>query len=310
MRRAALGLLVAVLGAGCGGPEATVSFGGKAVAVNVSFGNPSPEDPRAPKKPIVLAPVMGGVGVVPVEAPKKPRTGGGPLPPPPPPVVECPAVDLVRPPVDEAPRFLDGAPPARALSYRIDGRVGGQAVKGAFTRVVRDVERSADGSVRFVIESTVLDVKTTQRFASRPAFDRVPGAVGLAAVEAEGRGIENRPSFQSGAKPLTLMQLDATVGAQWADAVTDPLSATTYTVAGTVIGKGRVWACGENIDAWQVKLTQRVVTPFQAIDSEITNWVATQYGGLIVQETVSWTGNAGPLEVKGEYTATINEVPS
>jgi len=303
----ALALACSLVGAACGGPEQKVSFGGKAVAVNVSFGNPAPDDPRAPKKPFVLGPVLGGVGVVPVEAPRTRRpSGGGPLPPPPPPP-ECPAADIVKPPVDEATRHLGPAPGAGDLSYRIDGRVDGAEVKGEFTRTVSDVVSDANG-VRFKVSSDVLGVTSTHSFVSQPARDRVPGSVGLAAVSAEGRGIDNRPSFTS-PKPLILLPLDATVGQQWADAATDPLTATTYTVAGTVIGKSRVWACGENVDAWQVKITQRVVTPFQTVESDITDWIATQYGGLIVQETVSWTGSAGGVEVRGEYTATINEVP-
>ncbi|MDQ1445005.1 MAG: hypothetical protein QOI20_1469, partial [Acidimicrobiaceae bacterium] len=308
---AALSLVAAATSA-CGGPKPSLSFGGKSVPVNVSFGKPSPDDPRAPDVPFVLAPVLGGVGVVPVAEPVRKRNGTAPVfedpLPVPQPVVACPVDDQVTPPKLEATRTLGGAPPAGDYTYRIDGVVEGKSVVGSFSRRVQDSSATPDGQVMFKLVSDVLGVKTTATYQSSPTNGRVPGSVGLKAVSATGRGIDAQPSFNA-PKPVTLLSLDATVGATWTDTTVDPLSATTFTVNGKVLAKSKVWACTGHIDAWQVVISQDVDTPLQQVHSEITDWIATQYGGLIVQESVVWHGKAGADDVAGQYTATINQVP-
>lgn len=308
-------LALALVAGGCGGPQPKLTFGGKAVPVNVSFGKPGEDDPRS-NQPFVLAPVLGGVGVIPVaeERPTTKITQPAP-PPPPPPLVFCPQADPTDPadlPKAEAGRDFAGAPKLGLLPTRIEGKYTVndkvEQFKETIQRFVFSSNTEANGTIRFGVFTQARGVSATSSYVSTQAADRVPGSFGLDSIQTEGRGIDGRPSFRS-PKPLTLMQMRPTPGLTWTDATTDPLSGAAFTVSGKVIGKSRIDACGQLVDAWQVALTQTVVTPLQRIDSEITYWVATQYGGLIVQESVSWRGTAGTDTVSGDYVATVNKDP-
>lgn len=307
MRRVAL--VLALTTAACGGPQPELSFGGKSVPVNVSFGKPAADDPRA-ETPFVLAPVLGGVGVVPVAEPKPKRAPRIDELPPLAPSTGCGPEDARITPEAEATRELSQAPvPAGEYPYRLEAKVDGKEYKGDFVRTVSDLGPSAGGAIRsFSVKTTALGVTQEWVYETRATLDRVPGMVGLRSVSTSGQGIDGNPSF-SGAKAVTLLPLDASAAATFEDATTDPRTATTFKVSGRVVGKDQVWACGANIDAWQVAITQEVVTPLQRISAEITYWIATQYGGMVVQESVAWTGTAGLTPVDGYYTATINKVP-
>jgi hypothetical protein len=312
MRRLTIVLMALTTTAACAGPKPALSFGGKAVPVNVSFGKPGPDDPRAPTVPFVLGPVLGGAGVVPVASPPhKGRAALTPDPLPLAPVETCPAADptdVNAQPRTEAGRDLGPAPNAQTIGYRVDGRFLGTAFSGVIERGIVHPTTAANGNTAFSVESTALGVKTTADYAGTQPAGQVPGSVGLSGITADGRGIDARPSFHA-PKPVTLMPLPATLAATWNDATVDPLTATTYKVSGTVVGKSRVDACGQFVDAWQVTISQDVDTPFQQIHSEITDWIATQYGGLIVKESVSWSGLAGTQQVAGDYTATVDKDP-
>lgn len=309
MRRLAL-VLLAVSTAACGGPQPELSFGGKSVPVNVSFGKPVADEPRVADTPFVLAPVLGGVGVVPVAPSKPKRAAVTDELPPLAPSTGCGPEDARITPEAEAGRSLSETPvPAGDHSFRVEAKVDGKEYAGDFTRTVSDLGPSAGGAIRaFSVRTTALGVTQEWVYETRPMLDRVPGMVGLRSVSATGRGIDGNPSF-SGAKAVTLLPLDASAAATFEDATTDPRTATTFKVSGRVVGTDQVWACGANVDAWQVAITQEVVTPLQRIRSEITYWIATQYGGLVVQESVAWKGMAGLTPVDGYYKATINKVP-
>jgi hypothetical protein len=316
MRRLAAVMAVAVLAAGCSGPHAPLTFGGKAVPVNVSFGKPAANDPRAPAVPFALGPVPGGLGVVPVASLRVGNVYPDPLPIDGPDAPPCPTADprdVRAQPRLAAGRDLSGAPADGRLLYRIDGAFdnsghGPEAFRGTIARTVKVTAHNPDGSIDFAVTTDALGVTSTAAYAGRQANGNVPGQVGLASVKATGKGIDAQPSF-SAVKPVTLMQLQPTPGLTWTDSTVDPLTGTTYAVNGKVLAKDRVDACGVFVDAWKVALSQDVETPFQQIHSEITDWFATQYGGLIVQELVSWHGTAGIDDVQGQYTATVDKDP-
>lgn len=323
LRALAIAALALAVAGACTGPEPRLSFGGKAVAVNVAFGNPDPDDPRAPEEPTELRPVGGGVGVVPV-LPSSRRAESAERPPEPsappatttttaarPLTVACPPQDPFLFPA-EATRQVDAPAPEGTYPFRVTGSstVGEEEepLGGTIEKVVEHAEAHDDGSLSFEVVTTLADVTTRESWVVQPAADRVAGHVGLAAVEAQGRGIDQTPSFTA-LKPVKLLQLKPEPGLAWQDATSDPLTGTVFSYDAEVVGKGRINACGAPIDAWEVKATQRVVTPNQDVTSTRTTWFATQYGGLIVQEAVTWSGRAGVEDVSGEYTATINQVP-
>jgi hypothetical protein len=306
MRRGAVALLL--MASACGGPQPELSFGGKAVPVNVSFGKPAADDPRA-ETPFVLAPVLGGVGVVPVAEPKPRRVPRVDDLPPLAPSTGCGPEDArITPAAEATPELSEGEVPGGDYPYRLEAKVDGKEYSGDFVRTVEDFGTRLDGTRAFTVRTTALGVEQEWVYETRPTLDRVPGMVGLRSVSTSGQGVDGRPSFE-GAKAITLLPLDAAAAATFEDATTDPRTATTFKVSGRVVGKDQVWACGANIDAWQVAIIQDVVTPLQRISAEITYWIATQYGGMVVQESVAWRGMAGITEVEGYYTATINKVP-
>lgn len=310
MRRLVVVVLLAATTAACAGPAPKLTFGGKSVPVNVSFGKPAPDDPRAPTVPFVMAPALGGVGGVPVAEPRQKGVRiletleEGPAA-----VNECGEHDARIAPAEEATRGLGPPPPDGDYPFRLAGTIDLQGIKGGLTRTVKNLGPQVDGTHAFTVRTNVFDVDQVWEFSTRPTLEgRVPGFVGLKSVEAVGRGMDGRPSFST-AKPLTLMPLDASDAAEFQDTTVDPTTGTTFAVTGKIIGKAQVWACGANIDTWQVKIAQRVANPLQVVTADITYWFATQYGGLIVQEAVSWTGTVGSVPFKGDYLATISKVP-
>lgn len=318
LRLPAVVLVMALVVAGCGGPKPKLSFGGKAVPVNVSFGKPGPDDPRS-QVPIELAPVPSGFGVVPVPVGRQTTFVTEPPPPPAgPPKALCRIADPTDPndlPKTEAGRDFAGPPKNGVLPFRVDGSYAedgedGDKIeyRGVLTRVVSDARTEPDGSIRFTVGTVGGAVNTTATYVSTQANDRIPGAFALESLEANAADIEGRPSFKA-AKPLTQMQMRPTPGLAFNDASTDPLTGSAYTVSGKVIGKSRVDACGQLVEAWQVTLTQRFVTPLQRVDSEVNYWVATQYGGLIVKEAVHYSGTAGRTEFEGTYEASVLKDP-
>jgi hypothetical protein len=314
MRRAVLLLLVFATAA-CGGPKPTLTYGGKAVPVNVSFGKPG-ED--GPKQQYVLAPVPAGLGVVPVGE-KVFRPTLPPAFPEPPPAPACPTAnpaDVASQPKAEAGRDLAGAPKAGVLPFHIKGSftVGGDKVpfEGVLPREVLDPAVDSAGRVSFSVRSKAFEIESTWTYVNTQAnasqVVEVPGEIGLKSVVAKGGGIDGRPSFTA-ADPVTLMRMRPNPGVQWADAVADPLTATTVRVTGQVAGKDRVDACGVFVDAWRAVLSQDVTTPLERVHSEITYWFATQYGGLIVKEAVSWSGMAGTTPISGDYVTSVMKDP-
>lgn len=315
LRLPAVLLVLALVAAGCGGPKPKLTFGGKAVPVNVSFGKPGEDDPRS-RVPTELAPVPSGFGVIPVPVGRQTTFVTEPPPPPAgPPKALCRIADPTDPkdlPKTEAGRDFGGPPKNGVLPFRVDGSYteDGDKVeyRGVLTRVVSNARTEPDGSIHFTVGTFGGKVAATSDYVSTQATDRIPGAFALASISATGADLEGRPTFKA-VKPLTQMQMRPTPGLAFNDASTDPLTGSAYTVSGKVIGKSRVDACGQLIDAWQVTLEQRFVTPLQRVESQVNYWVATQYGGLIVKEAVHYTGTAGTTEFQGAYEASVLKDP-
>jgi hypothetical protein len=321
-RLSALALSLALVAGACAGPKPSVSFGGKAVPVDVAFGKPGPDEPGAPQGPVVLAPVPGGMGVIVVPADEA-TTSVPPPPHAPPTPAFCPTADptsLASQPKTEAGRDLGGPPKPQVLAYRIRGKVDIPTLKTAYDafifRVVSDASTASDGTIHYSVKTLSPNVTSTATYVGTQAQVtqggvEVPGSVALQSVKANTTTLDYTPSF-NGSKAVTLLSMRPTPAKTWNDTTFDPLTQTAFKVSGTVVGKDRVDACGQFVDAWQAQISQDVDTPTQRIHADITDWFATQYGGLIVKESVSWSGTAGTAgsdRVSGNYVATVTKDP-
>lgn len=325
-RRMSTLLLLALGAAACGGPGATVSFGGKAVPINVAFGKPELKLPKGTPTP-VLQPGPGGIGVVPV-VPGFSGFGGGPAAPPvslaptreptsaPAPTVSCPAQDPFAFPRAEATNLVRTQVPEGTFPYRVTGSFTVNGKKSSYATVLmQKVTRQpadAAGRQRFSTAFTLLDVPFTVTYAVVPPVEgtgqAAAGEIGLESTvrdSTDGSGASFRP-----VEPLRLLQLRAEKGASWTEASSDPLSATSATVDGEITDKVRVNACGRPVEAWKSVVTMQTVSAGQDIVATRTLFFATGLGGLPVAEQVSYSGTADGDRVSGESSMTINVDPS
>jgi len=322
-RALALGLAAAVAAGGtaCAGPKPSVSFGGKAVPVNVAFGRPGPDDPRAPTASAVLTPVPGGMGVIPVAADQAARYPG-PTPPAALRVVTsaCPTAnpaDVNAQPKTEAGRDLGGPPKNGVVAFKATGKyqVGtkSESYDAFIFRQVIDATTASDGTIHYKVATISPGAVSTASYVGTQASNtqggvEVPGSVALQSIDAVGSGIDTRPSFNA-PKPVTLMPLRPTPGQTFSDATFDPLTGTAYSVNGTVVGKDRVDACGQFVDAWKVQISQNVDTPNELVHAETTYWFATQYGGLVVKQAESDTGSTQGVSFSADFVLTATKDP-
>lgn len=314
--RAQWALAMVVLLAGCGGPKPGLNYAGKAVPINVAFGKPAAGQPGAIAGPSGIQAAPGVFGVVPLPLPVGATNGprsttpasvtAGPPPPP------CPEPSAFAVPRSEADTLVRKPPPEGAFPFRVTGTdvLAGSATRytAEILRTVKDAVDKGGGTFTFTVETSGASGATfTQRFQTTTPTDFVPGEIGQVAEDATLAG--QHYSFNS-PKPLRLMQLRADTAVAWKDAVTDPLSQTTVNYDATIIGKARVNACGQPIDTWKVSATANVVSPNENLTVVLTTYFAPQYGGLIVEEDVSYSGTVGANQVaEGSYSATINRDP-
>jgi hypothetical protein len=79
---------------------------------------------------------------------------------------------------------------------------------------------------------------------------------------------------------------------------------------GTVVGPGRVDACGKVIYAYQVNITAQLLGPHNDANLNAVYWIAPQYGAISVQDSVEWVTNPNnPTQYVSKVTATIAELP-
>jgi len=317
MRRVIGVTVVIVLATACAGPKPKIDYGGKSVPISVAFGKPK----AATTPPLVLRPGPGGIGVVPFVPGLggfAPRPAGTPAPVAPTPTtqpqrpVSCPEQDPFKFPRREATNVVADAVPEGTFPYRIKGSFTVNGTKTPYTStVVTTVKRlpsDATDRRRFQLSFSLLEVSYTVTYSVRPPVEAVPGEIGLASVvrdDPDELGATFLPD-----EPLRLLQLRAERGITWTDTGTDPGSQSTATVNGLIADKARVNACGQPVEAWKSVVTQRTVTPDQDVTATRTLFFATGYGGLLVGETVSFTGTAGGDKVSGESSSTINVDPA
>jgi len=328
---AAAVLLAAILTAGCSGPDRPLDVGFKEVPSDVVLGaqsTPAPPVPGVqaplppPPPPFALPPPVSVVALPPppFAVPEPSRPAPSPVPQPSRPA--CPAADPLQAPALEAPASIAGPPVDAAYLFRNDGTFevsGADARKGRFPqtslRVVKTVFRRADNALFDVqVAETLGDVTTTTTYrttratAVETAADGTvdPGLYILSVVstrEGETAVFNPKPALRLAALPLVR-------GARSEARGIDPETATTMSFTSVVAGKARVDACGAPLDSFTLELTEgRLLSSTSDLTFASTLAVGTQYGGIVLRETVDFKGIDAGAGISRTNTTTISQVP-
>jgi hypothetical protein len=135
--------------------------------------------------------------------------------------------------------------------------------------------------------------------------------------------------------PITLVALGGNEGGTWNSGGVDTATGTSMVVQGTLVRRENVDLCGTVYDTWMAQTTERVTNVRQQYTSQTndagnqanaatgaepgkpnTYWVATQFGGLFLQEefhtTTTLTVQVGdapvPVTLKLDYTNTFDRI--
>ena len=316
-------LLLAMLTGACGGPERPLNMGFKEIPSDVVLGDQTAATVPAGESSDGGAPVFNLppsiVALPPPRFDSVPRPVSAPPARPP-----CPTADPLQAPALEAPSTIDAPPAAGTYFFRNKGDYnvsGANPRRGAFPpmsfRTVKTTFQSGDGRVfDFTVAETLLDTTTTTTYRVVRAADIGGAAEGTAEAGLYIRHIETRSSEGETAAftptpELRLAALPLVRGARVEARGVDPTTATTMAFASTVAGKSRVDACGEPLDSFTLELTEgRLIAPQQDLQFAATYAVGTQFGGLVLRDTVAFTGTDGDAGVSRTNTSTISQVPA
>ncbi len=321
MRRGAGIAALALLLAACA-PGSGIEIGSKDVPVDIVLG-----DQRPPVRalPPGAGPVTGFPGFI---APPVPRPDPGAPPPPAPPPQECPLASPFDAAKLVARKAAPAAPVPAAYLYRNAGTLKiGEGAATAYppeqTRTVNNVRVVNAGTYEFDVAVLLAGTTTTTTYHVINAGDtpdRGIYIVGIVTLYPDGDTQAWSPDPD---QPLLLMpfpppeygsnledELDRQRGAEYRSAGTDPLSQTTMALQAQIEGKERANACGEWVDAYSVRvISGKIVGPTQNVDFSGTYLIAPQYGALVVQDNLTFTGTQNDEPFESRNRATINRVP-
>ena len=236
---------------------------------------------------------------------------------------------------------VPGKPPASGLYLRhnkgtfdLDG--GGIKLKGPFPIYdvmeignVTDVTTldATGGRVRtitydVIVRNLIATTTTTYQSVVRDVYRSAAGtsagplANELDLVKAETKTSTGTQTFHP-TPPVTLMQYGGE-GAVWKSAGTDEATGTTMVVQGTIAKREAVDVCGTPIDTFRVESTEQVTNPISGYSSQTKSDdpnvynVATQFGGLVVQQHVDTTTTfavaSGTATLVIDNTSTVDSV--
>lgn len=327
-RRLATAALVCVSLAACAGPRDPLAVGVREVASDILLGGGGPpqEIPAAPIPPTTIAVTLPIAPPPPPPPPRPPVRSPAPTTEPSEPEA-CPEADLLSAPTLEAPADFAVLPAVQELTYRNDGafEIGGaNAQIGVFTgdsrRAITAVEET-DTGFRYLVEAELGGTltQTVYEVVNLGSADDVIGSLGR--DEDIGRGIfivqvtstdaEGAVSQFNPEPAIQILPFPAIPSTTFQSAGTDVFTLTTMSFDGVVVGKQRVDACGEFVDAIRVELTNgRVVGPGTTVEFTAVHDLATQFGGLSVHDTVAVNGSEGGIPVDRRNDATVNTVPT
>lgn len=321
MKRLAPCLLLAVFTAGCAAPERPLSLGFKEVPSDVVLGaqNPGSEDAGIAPAPDRNSPLPPSIVALPppaFEMGRRPVVAPPTLP-------ICPAADPLVAPAVEAPANIDAPPVPGQYLFRNNGTFevsGPDARRGKFPatslRTVQLLFQEEDRSVfEFNVSEILGDITTTTayrvvRTSDLTATPAGAGEPGLYIRQVESRRADGESTVFNPTPPLKLAALPLVRGARVESRGVDPTTATAMSFVSTVAGKARVDACGQPLDSFTLELSEgTVLSPQQDLDFAATYAIGTQFGGLVLRETVAFTGTDGDAGVSRSNTATISQTP-
>ena len=318
-------VLIALLLSSCAGPRAGIEVGSKDVPVDIVLGD---QRQAVPPPPPGSSPVTGFPGFI---EPPAPRPEPGAPPPPAPLPQACPLANPLEASKLVALKRAPKPPPAASYRYRNKGTIKvGAGVEQSYppeaTHTVRNIQPDGAGNYTFDVAVLLAGVTTTTTYRVLNTGQTPDRGVYIVAT------LTSYPDGTSEAftpdQALLLMpfpppeygtnledELDRQRGADYRSTGTDPLSQTTMVLEATIEGKDRANACGEWVDAFSIKVVQgKIVGPTKNIDFTGTYLIAPQYGALVVDTNLTFTGT----ETEGTRTdtieshihSTINKIPT
>jgi hypothetical protein len=315
-RRLPLLLVALALTAGCGGPDRTLDLGFKEVPSDVVMGAQTSPTPTAGPVAVPLPPPPSVVTLPPPPYSVPVSVGTASPPPPLSSPTACPAPDLLAAPTIEAPNSI-AKPPVRA-AYLFDNRgtfsvTGPDARTGSFpprtVRLFSNIKRGSAGSFQYDVSERIGDTTTTTTYGV-VTDSVVPEQNGLFLAKMTYLRSDGVTAQFAPTPPLRLAALPLVRGATSDQSAVDPQTQTAMSFTSTVEGKARVYACGVPLDTWTIHLTKgRLLGPDQDLTFDATYQLATQFGGIIIQDVIAFTGSDAGNGVRRANRATVAQTP-
>ena len=338
MNRRRLTLLAAatlVVTAACSGPREPLEIGVNEVASDIVMGSQSDEPLATPMPPNALPLVR--------EALLSPTPPPPALPEPTPtPAVKCPAADAFAVPEISATTDITRPPAAASYAYRNDGGFsvsGVNTVRGRFPaesrRTITNVATTDEGTFTFDVAATLADTVTTTSYEVIPTTvdDENAGIFVTAIVTKTGN---DEPTTFTPTPALKFLALPVEAGTSWKAFGIDASSMKAIAFNATIENKERVDACGTIVDGVTVRINGTVAEcispptppggdpicpgvdpggltfdPSTGSRETFTGryvW-GTQFGGVVLQDTIDILTDVPGASVQRTNTATIAEEP-
>ena len=345
VRFVAVALAFALVAAGCGGDDDMgIQIGLQRIALDLAFKSEEQAEKAAPQQTLVATAIPSQAEfavAVPVETFDEPFSGPvqplRPLAPP------CPVADGVFP--DRPVASTVATPPAEGV-YNLH-RTGTFAVESAVFpfkglmppkgekeyRNVKVIPGATDALGNKAADQFEYEVfeQTGDNYTSRTL--RVT-ATAIQLVKQVTKVGETTITF-SPTPAITLVGLGGAEGTSWNSAGVDTGTGTSMVVQGTIAKRENVDLCGKVYDTYVVKSTERITNVTDQYTSQTndaanqtsgasggeagqpnTYWVATQYGGLFIQEefhtTTTLTAEVGgapvPVTLRLDYRNTFDSI--
>ncbi len=217
----------------------------------------------------------------------------------------------------------DAPPPDATYHFRQSGQVTYTAPDKHVIPVTPDVSRSitstpmtSQGTYTYQTSETDGPVTQVTKFLVDPqgvtALSVVQAAAaGLYITEVDGYAPSGNDQFTPD-NPIQLLAFPAAaqVGTTFNVDGVDAVHQLSLKGTGTVVGAGRVDACGKVIYAYQVDVTAELLGSGTDVGLNASYWIAPQYGAISVQDSVEWVTNPNnATQYVSKVTATIDELP-
>jgi hypothetical protein len=309
-------LLLVLMLTACAGPDRPVDLGFKQIPSDVLLGGATPTPSSAPPAVVVIAPPPSVISLPPAPFDPGPAIAPptqAPLPSP----TGCPTLDPLAAPRLEAPATPSGKPVPAAYLFANDGTFavsGANPRKGRFPaltqRAFGHLTDQAPGTFTYDVAETIgaVTTTTTYRVVTEATLPGTTNGLYLVAMTYSQPG-STTATFTPNPSPL-LAGFPLVRAATSDQRAVDPITQTTMTFTTTVEGKQRVPACGEPLDTWTVHLTNgTLLSPNANLQFDATYQLATQYGAIVVADSVAYTGTEGSDGVQRSNRARITVPP-